>query len=361
MMKILMLTPEVTPRSQQGFIVTWIDKLSRKVDTLHVIALDDYDREVVLPENVTVYNLGERKTKLTKYLYFSRIIFNLLRQKSVDVVFCHMYVVFAFMVAPWIKPLRIPIIQWYAHGRVDFKLRAAHLIADKIVTPSKESFRIKSDKVIITGHGIDTDRFRPAESGKAKSGHNRHVVLSVGRISPVKDYETLIRAADILVNQKNRGNLEFFIAGGVPISSQEIYYQNMVNLVKELKLTDKLKFVGQIPYTDVVDCYLTCDIFVNASRTGSVDKAVLEAMACARPVLTSNEAFNDILADYAGLLLFSPGNPAELSKRIETLLQMSELERAQIGDSLRKIVERGHSIEGLTDRLVEIFKTCRNE
>jgi len=356
-MKVLMLTPVVDEHDPLlGFIVTWINRLASKVDALHVVTLD-YDGETALPENVTVYNLGERKIKLTKYLYFSRIIFNLLRKKAVGVVFCHMYVVFTFMVSPWVKPLRIPIVQWYAHGRADFKLRLAHLIADKIVTSSKEGFRIKSNKVIITGQGIDTDVFKPAEQREEDS--HRHVVLSVGRISPVKDYETLIRAADILVNKKGMDNLEFIIAGGVPIPSQQAYYEEIVKMAQELRLTERLKFVGSIPHTEVVQYYQSCDLFINTSQTGSMDKAVLEAMACGKPVLTSNEAFKDMLADNAELLLFTPDRPEELAEKIYRLLEMNEEKRAQLGASLRKIVEKDHSVGHLTDRLVGVFEAYR--
>jgi len=354
--KVLMLTPEVAAKAWQGFIVTWINKLASKMDALHVVTLE-YDRETVLPENVTVYNLGERKNKLTKYLYFSRIILNLLRKKAVDIVFCHMYVVFVFMVVPWVKPLRIPIVHWYARGGVDCKLRIAHLLAAKVVTPSKESFRIKSRKVVVTGHGIDTDIFRPA--GRRGRGGNKRVILSVGRISPVKDYETLIRAADILVNKKGMSNLEFLIAGGVPIPSQQAYYEKMVKLTQELELTDRFIFAGPIPHTGVVDYYQACDLFVNTSRTGSVDKSVLEAMACEKPVLTSNEAFEDILADYAESLLFQSENPEELAGKIDSLLQMDKQEREKLGASLRNIVDRNHSIDRLTDRLVAIFEAYR--
>jgi len=271
----------------------------------------------------------------------------------VDVVFCHMYVVFTFMAAPWAKPLRIPIVQWYAHGRVDFKLRLAHVIADKIVTSSKEGFRIKSNKVIITGQGIDTDKFRPAR--RRKISGNKHVILSVGRISPVKNYEALIRAADILVNQKGMDNLKFLIAGGVPISSQQAYYEKIVKLTEELGLISWFEFAGMIPHTEVADYYQACDIFVSTSQTGSADKTTLEAMACEKPVLTSNEAFKDMLADNAELLLFTPEKPEELAEKIYGLLQMDGPKRVQLGASLRKIVERDHSVDHLMSRLVEIF------
>ena len=354
-MKVLMLTPEVVPEARQGFIVTWVNKLASKVDALHVVTLE-YDRETVLPENVTVYNLGERKNKLTKYLYFSRIILNLLRKKAVDIVFCHMYAVFTFMVTPWVKPLRIPIIQWYAHGKVDCKLRMVHLLADKIVTSTKEGFRIKSHKVIITGQGIDTGRFRPAE--RRDESRNKHVILSVGRISPVKDYETLIRAADILVNKKGMDNLEFIITGGVPMPSQQTYYEKIVEMTQELRLTERLKFVGPIPHTEIVSYYQICDLFVSTSQTGSADKTTLEAMACEKLPLVCNESFKDILGNYSSILMFRARDAADLAQKIMYILRMNNNKRKALGQNMREIIKEEHSVQNLTEKLIEVFKSA---
>jgi len=354
-MKVLMLTPEVAAKTQQGFIVSWVNQLASKMEFLHVVTLD-YDGETALPENVTVYNLGERKTKLAKYLYFSQIICNLLRERAVDVVFCHMYAVFTFMVTPWVKPLRIPIVQWYAHGGVDCKLRMAHLLADKIVTSTKEGFRIKSQKVIITGQGIDTDRFRPAE--RRDESRNKHVILSVGRISPVKDYETLIRAADILVNKKGMDNLEFIIAGGVPIPSQQAYYEKIVKMAQELRLTERLKFVGPIPHTEIVNYYQVCDLSVSTSQTGSADKTTLEAMACGKLPLVCNESFKDILGNYSSILMFRAKDAADLAQKIMYILRMNNNKRKTLGQNMREIIKKEHSVQNLTEKLIEVFKSA---
>ena len=59
-------------------------------------------------------------------------------------------------------------------------------------------------------------------------------------------------------------------------------------------LKGKAKFVGPITYLDMPRFYHSAKLFVNASTTGSLDKTVLEALACAVPVRTSNEAFHDL-------------------------------------------------------------------
>src|SRR3989338_2848671 len=68
------------------------------------------------------------------------------------------------------------------------------------------------------------------------------------------------------------------------------------NLETGFPLGNPVYFCGPIPYPRIQDFYHSGDIFINLSETGSVDKAMLEAMSCGLLALTSNEAFRDILS-----------------------------------------------------------------
>lgn len=335
-----------------GFIPTWIRKLAERGDKLYVITLN-YNDETILPQNVAIYGLNEKSNRFSKYLYFSRIMFKLLSKKEVDVIFCHMSPTFVIMVAPWAKFFRVPIVMWYTHGTVSWRLKLAHFLANKIVTASKESFRIASDKVIVIGHGIDTSRFKPAVN--QKKGGNKKTILSVGRISPRKDYETLIKAADVLVNEKNIKDLEFIIVGGVPIASQEEYYEGLKKMVRELELEDYVKFTGSIPYNEILSYYQNCDLFVSTSQTGSLDKTVLEAMACEKPVIVCNEAFKEMLRPFDSLCLFKCSDYRDIAEKLKNILDNEHLWR-EIGMRNREEVINNHNISHLTDSLISIFK-----
>ena len=98
-------------------------------------------------------------------------------------------------------------------------------------------------------------------------------------------------------------------------------------------------------------------MFVSTSQTGSLDKIVLEAMSCEKPALACNEAFEDVFGDYSKLLMFRKGDPSGLAEKISGVLQMSENQRSKLGAYLRMIVETEHSVENLTDKLVEVLKS----
>ncbi len=362
-LKVLMMTPAVDETLDiLGFIATWVRKLSERADKLYVIT-PHYDKRTPLPENVTVCGLKTSDNKPDDASKQS-ILLNALRWRillhstmlkivpQVDVVFCHMYPRFTIWVSPYAKLFRVPIVTWYSHAHVSRQLKIAHLLSDRIVTASKDSFNIKSHKVIVTGHGIDTDRFRPATN--AERNKDKKVILSLGRISPVKDYKTLIKAADILVNKMGMKDVEILMVGGAP-AAHDGYYHEILRLVDQFKLHDYIKFLGSVPWVDTVKYYQTCDIFVNMLNKSGVDKATAEAMACEKPVIVCDETYRELLRPYDELCLFKPFDPESMADKLATLLANEQLWH-EIGKTSRQNVVERHSINQLADKLAGIFQ-----
>lgn len=358
-MKILVITQKIDEADPiLGFFSKWIERLAARSATLHAIVLEEGKAHP--PENVSIHSLGRERgyNKIRLFLNFNSTLAGVLSKERPDIIFIHMCPMYAILAAPYAKIFNIPLVLWYAHKEVDLKLRAAHFLSDKILTPSKESFRIKSKKAVIVGHGIDVEKFNPLPTEEVKAQNNgKKTILSVGRLSPVKSYEVLIRAADILVNQRNIKDLEFQITGGLPLKSHEKYFNFLKDMVKEYTLEDYFRFIGSVPHTQIQSYYQNCDLFVSTSDTGSLDKAVLEAMASEKPVLTSNEAFKGILNNYLdGQLIFEEGNAAQLSERIDSMLGMEERSRDELGLNLRNIVSQNHNLDKLMDKFIIIFQ-----
>lgn len=181
-------------------------------------------------------------------------------------------------------------------------------------------------------------------------------IASIGRISPVKDYETLIKAADIL---QESGIKDFVIEiyGRIGLSEHQGYYDSLVEFVNNANLDEIVKFQGELDYGYVDEIYNEADLFVNLSQTGSIDKAVLEAAACETLVLTSNEAFEKILNEISPLLFFRRDHPEDLAAKIEGIKSLSGEVRVKIGRQLRKMVEQNHNLNNLAAKIVEEFKS----
>ena len=92
---------------------------------------------------------------------------------------------------------------------------------------------------------------------------------------------------------------------------------------------------------------------MNTSSTGSLDKAVLEAMASGTLVVSGNEAYQEMLAKINQNLIFQGGNPQDLAVKINAIMDMSTIQRENIVNNLRQEVINNHSLERWAGRVVE--------
>lgn len=344
-MKLLIITQKVDRNDPiLGFFHRWIEEFAKNTEKLTGICLEK--GEFSLPQNVKVLSLGKEsgRSKI-KYLWrFYKYIWS--ERKNYDVVFVHMnpeYVILGW--ADW-KILGKKIALWYVHKAVNLKLKIAEKLADKIFTASPESFRLPSKKVEIVGHGIDTEKFTPSFDGVSgrMTGQfsNKPRIITAGRIAQVKNLETLIESFGIL--QNTRTDFSAKIAGGPITKEDKIYFEKLKSLVRQRGLENIISFVGPIPYSKIQDFYAEGDIFVNLSNTGSVDKAVLEAMSSGLSVITSNEAFKNILP----VRYFLENTSADaLARKIR---ELSSENRPNL--ELRDIVIKNHSLEKLIKKII---------
>ena len=317
--------------------------LAGKFEKVSVICLEQGEHQ--LPKNVSVYSLGKESgaSRLTYLVRFYRHIITL--RKEYDCVLVHMnpeYVALGGLV--W-RALHKRVVLWYAHKSVTPWLHLAEKFAHVVVSASKESFRLPSRKTQFIGHGIDVTLFSPE---KRPLGADFRIV-SVGRISPVKDYETLIAALALLANE--RIQFHALIVGGPGQPDNEQYALRLKKIVQDSGLTDAVRFTGPVPHGETVAYYRQASVCVNLSRTGSMDKAVLESMACAVPAITSNEAFVPLLSSHKELLLAVPQDARDLAEKLKRLHAMKLGELQAIGDALRAKVKSSHSLARLLENL----------
>ena len=255
--------------------------------------------------------------------------------------------------APFWKLWRKKIGLWYAHGSITPFLKIAEVMTNYIFTSTKSGFRLKSEKKKVVGQGIDINKFK-VERHKVKSLQEKFKIISVGRISRVKDYKTLILAAEIL--KKRDLNFQIQILGGSLTKDDEIYFENMKDLVKINRLEKNVEFLGSVSCDKIPDYLNLADVFVNMGKTGSLDKVILEAMASELPILTCNEAVLEILENYTGKLMYPKNDFQKLAEKIEGMYNLQKEKRQKIGKDLRKIVENNHSLKKLIIKILNIYR-----
>lgn len=360
-MKNLLIITQRVDRNYDvlSFFVEWIAEFSKKFEKVTVICLKM--GEYALPDNVKVLSLGkERRVSKFSYLWnFCKYIWQ--ERNNYDAVFIHNNPRYVLLGWPIWRILGKKISLWYAHGHVPLMLKIADKLVDIAFTSTEEGYRLNSDKLKIMGQGIDTGLFKPAiynqsldmaQDEQPMTDRRLIKVVSAGRISPSKDYETLIGAIKLLTDE----NVYIEIAGQPAIKSDEGYLIKLNTKIKESGLTSRFVLVGPIINKELPKFLQSADIFVNMSHTGSLDKAVLEAMACGLPVLTCNEALRGVLGPYANELVYPVKDDERLANGLRRLIAMSGEERKKLGLKLRDRVVRNHSLPELIKSMSELIK-----
>jgi|YelNatPaOPRAMG01_1025707.scaffolds.fasta_scaffold07905_7 glycosyltransferase involved in cell wall biosynthesis len=351
-MRVLMVTQAVDLDDPVlGFTHTWVNALARRVEQLHVMTLVAGRHH--LADNVVLHAYGPpgaSHNRLSRWWFYNQHFTRLILSSRVDVVFIHMIPRWVLLAAPYAKMHQVPILLWYTHRQVTLQLRLAHCLADRVVTASPESYGLKDAKVIVVGHGVDTDLFCPAPDIQPVS----RSVLAVGRLSPIKDYETLIRAAHILVHQRGQKDWHFTIVGEASPTTAD-YEAKLRMLVANLGLQTHVTFAGAVPNAMLPDLYRSHSVSVNLCPTGGMDKVVLESLACGTPVLVCNWTFVPLLGQHAEQLMFHEGNAADLADHLERLASLSAKERGDLVEPLREKVSTEYSVDILMDRVMDVL------
>ncbi len=348
---LLIVTQAVDREDENlGAFYCWFEELAKKYPAMTILA--GRRGKTDFPSHVEIYTWEGRffLSRLWKFwALFSR------RYAAADAVFFHQIPEFVLAAAPFLLGARKKrnAALWYAHKSVTLRLRLAELLVDWVISSSQEGFRLPSKKVVFVGQAINTEIFEPSPRSDHRSNQGQAPgselrLISIGRIAPIKDYETILRACAILKDTYG-APWTFSLIGG-PIRERDVRYLNFLqDLSRNLGIHERVRFLGARPFSEIHELLRAHDLFLNASRTGSLDKAVLEAMACGLTVITANEAYRPhVPAPY----FLEYVSPQFLAQRIKTLADDPRPNMA-----LRDIVLKNHSLKKTIDKIAAVLST----
>ncbi len=345
-MRLLICTQAVDQRdSVLGFFHGWILGFAKRCDTVTIICLREGKHD--LPNNVEVVALysKHRVLRALEVLWHSAV-----RAQRYDAVFVHMNPEYAD-VAGWLWRLTGKrVVLWYTHKATPFTLRFAVPFVHAVVTASKESFRLASSKVIVTGHGIDTERDIPARK-PSEDGTVR--LMTTGRITETKRVDVVIGA---FLELKRRGMHATLKIYGEPVSARDRVYEERMRLrLKEAGEYPGVIFVGSVPHAELPNRRAEADYLLHASETGSLDKNVLDAAVSGVVPISSSEAYEDFFSGFDTLLCYPKGDSVALADRVVALEALATSERQRMVDVLRGRVVQKHSLNALLDNIILVL------
>jgi glycosyltransferase involved in cell wall biosynthesis len=195
-------------------------------------------------------------------------------------------------------------------------------------------------KLTVIGNGVDPDRFPPL------TGEPDAPVISwVGRIDPLKDLETLIRA--LAVVRESIPDARLHLAGPVP-DGNESYAADCRAVAAALGVTDAVTWAG--PCRSSRDAFAVGQVAALSSISEGMPYTVLEAMMCGRPTVSTDVGGVAEAVGNAGLVV-PPRDPAAFAAACVAFLSSAQF-RATVGQSGRERALAGYTL----DRCVSAYR-----
>lgn len=170
------------------------------------------------------------------------------------------------------------------------------------------------------------------------------VVATAGRLTAVKDQETLIRAVAECVRQGERLFLVLMGEGELR--------EDLETLCERLGIADNVRFTGWKP--DVACFIAACDIFCLPSRNEGMGKVLVEAMALGKPIVASDVGgIPDLIRSGENGLLVPVGDVPAWGAAIRELVH-DPAARRRMGEAGRRIAP-AYSVEAMIKQIDELY------
>lgn len=343
--------------------------LAQTLDLVHALAARSEELVVLcalagrypeLPANVRVRVFGGG-SRLGRGARFVRLLGAELRVRPrPDAVLAHMVPLFLVLAAPLAKPLGTRLLLWYTHWHAGRTLRLATRLADLVLSVDRRSFPVASPKVCGIGHAIDVERFAPV-AAREPDGPLR--LLALGRTARWKGYDTMLAALERATAAGLDARLE--IRGPQLTDDERAHRQELEAAIAESGLLrERVRIEPPLPRSELPAVLARSDALLSATQplgSETLDKVVYEAAACAVPVLASNVALDEFLADLPIELRFPVRDADRLAGLLLELAAASPEIRAETGAELRRRVVAGHSVDSWADAVVATVSGLRRE
>jgi len=243
---------------------------------------------------------------------------------------------------PWLRSMALE-----NYHRADALIAVSSFVRDGLVR-----FGVPADRITVIPNAVDCDRFRTADPSQARNrlglpGRGR-VVLYTGSLVPRKGVDHLV-AAFARTTCRECGILVIVGDGPERVS--------LVRMAGELGVADETLFAGARPLLEMPRWYRACDVFVMPSSAEGLSMSVLEAMATARPVITTlpETGEHDVVHEGSTGILVASGDVDGLAAAIDRTLLDREGSFG-MGQAARRLVLERYTWPEVAKRTAEVYQ-----
>lgn len=238
--------------------------------------------------------------------------------------------------------------QYGAGRRAAAQLRLAAGFAECVVCVSEEGAALSRAQGVAVGkirtihNGIDVSRFTykgPKADGPA---------VMVGRLSPEKDVENLLRAMAMVVRQEPGFRLEIAGDGRCMLPLRE--------LTRSLGLEGCVRFLGEV--RDVAEVLGRASMFVLPSRTEGISLTLLEAMSRGLPVIATRVGGTiEVIEEGRSGVMMAAGSPTELAAAMLRVYR-DPARAAEMGRAAYERVAAHFDVRGMVKKYEDCYLRC---
>jgi len=350
----------------ENHLFTLVNELKKEVTVKVLVANTKFKTSVENDNGITVFRLASLGSFFSLPLILS-LPFWLKKQKA-DILHFHLpnpLSIFSYFIS---RPKGRIIVSY--HSDI-----VRQRIFNPLFNPFLNRFLKKADSIIVTSanliknsavlqkfknkcsiipYGIDINRFRPdaevfKKSGEIKQKYGSPLILFVGRLVYYKGLKYLLGA------MKNI-NASLLVVGDGPLKKR------LKNFAKNLGVSDKVIWAGEIKNEEVAPYYHACDIFILPSNVKAESFGIvqLEASACGKAVVSTNLPTGVPFANLDGKtgVIVPPADSCALASAVNHLLASPQLRQAY-GQNGKARVEEDFTKEKMADDILKVYGIIR--
>lgn len=218
---------------------------------------------------------------------------------------------------------------------------------------------IDPSRVVMIPNGIDMSVFTPQPAPKARKqlretlgiSDDHFLIGSVGRLTEAKGYPDLLRAFQIVVQQRPEARL--IIVGKGKLEA------GLKSLAAVLKISEKVQFSGV--RSDIPQLLNALDMFAFSSHWEGMPNALMEAMAAGLPCVATNvSAAPELINDGVHGLLVPPSNHQKLAEKLLAMINDPEL-RHRLAKAAQERIQTEFNLENTAAKTMALYEKIRGE
>lgn len=206
--------------------------------------------------------------------------------------------------------------------------------------------RAKLMNVLPLSNGIEVGNYELAP-GEEIMKNDFPTILFAGRLAVEKNINELIEALPLMREVPNA--IIEIVGGGEQRSILE-------KIADELKVRDRVRFLGHVSDEELRQAYLRCDVFCQPGTAELQSLVTLEALSASKPVVLANAmALPHLVDEGVNGYMFKPGDRQDLAEKLDKVLSMDDAQRMKFGEAgHRKVLN--HAQKKTMDSFEELYR-----